>query len=604
MTVKPANTTWREYATDGVPGSGVHNPIKADIRSLISYLESLTQAAGYGNSVWFATKALLDADLAHDAGTPAFVYADATSANNGIYIKAGASGAGSWGQIITYLPGHQFVVATNTGAGTANAIVATSSPRVTYTDGVQIIRLNIAATNTSSSVTVAFDGGAALAIKTSSNNNPAIGGLVTGSTVLGVVDQSATVFRLLSDQASAAIQTAAEAAQGAAEEWAQRAEDSPIPVSAGGDGSTEFSSLHHASKSSQSAAAASVSAAAALTSEGAAATSESNASTSETNAAGSALAAATSASNASTSETNAAGSASAALASETAAATSAGQAATSAGAAAAAFDDFDAAYLGSKTSDPATDNDGQPLQDGAIYWNSVAKAVRFYDLATGTWANISTGELPAESLAGYLVPVGTTLPWGFSTAPVGWILKYGQALLKADYPLLDALYAADSYPNGHTGTHFTVDDDRGYAFAGRDNMGGVAAGRLVHQIAGTSLRAVGGLERVSLTLAQMPAHSHNQQGTFNTNNTGAHTHPFSATNASGGSTMTRALGGTSIHRGYPNTQSAGAHAHTVTISGATTSAGSGNAHQNLQPTKIYNWIQFADPVAAAAAFTP
>ena len=56
---------------------------------------------------------------------------------------------------------------------------------------------------------------------------------------------------------------------GYAEEWANKAEDSLVSVAAGGDGSTEYSSLHHAAKASASASAAS--------------TSASNASTSETN---------------------------------------------------------------------------------------------------------------------------------------------------------------------------------------------------------------------------------------------------------------------------------------------------------------------------------
>lgn len=212
-----ANVVWDDFITTGIPSSGKKKPVKSKIREWGTYIESLTMAASYGNTVWFATKALLTADLAHAAGVPAIVYADTTAANNGVYIKAGASGAGSWGQIITYLPGYQFVTATDAGAGTANAIVATSSPRVAYTDGVQLIRLNIFETNTSGTVTVAFDGGAALAVKTASNNNPAVGGLAAGMTILGVVDQSASVFRMLSDQASAAIQTAAEAAQAAAE---------------------------------------------------------------------------------------------------------------------------------------------------------------------------------------------------------------------------------------------------------------------------------------------------------------------------------------------------------------------------------------------------
>ena len=221
-----ANTVWRDFATAGIPASGKKKPEKSKIREWGTYIESLTMAASYGNTVWFATKALLTADLAHGAGTPAIVYADTTAANNGIYIKVGASGSGSWGQIITYLPGYQFVTATDAGAGTANAIVATSSPRVAYTDGVQLIRLNIYETNTSGTVTVAFDGGAALTIQTASGNAPAIGGLVAGMTVLGVVDQTASVFRMLSDQSGAAIQAAAEAAQVAAEAAAATAQAS------------------------------------------------------------------------------------------------------------------------------------------------------------------------------------------------------------------------------------------------------------------------------------------------------------------------------------------------------------------------------------------
>jgi hypothetical protein len=64
---------------------------------------------------------------------------------------------------------------------------------------------------------------------------------------------------------------------GYAEEWANKAEDSLVSVAAGGDGSTEYSSLHHAAKASASASAAS-------TSASNASTSASNASTSETNA--------------------------------------------------------------------------------------------------------------------------------------------------------------------------------------------------------------------------------------------------------------------------------------------------------------------------------
>jgi hypothetical protein len=79
---------------------------------------------------------------------------------------------------------------------------------------------------------------------------------------------------------------------------------------------------------------------------------------SATAAATSAAAAATSASNAATSETNAGNSASAAAAS---------------------FDSFDDRYLGAKASAPATDNDGDPLITGALYFDTTANLMKVYD---------------------------------------------------------------------------------------------------------------------------------------------------------------------------------------------------------------------------------
>jgi hypothetical protein len=67
---------------------------------------------------------------------------------------------------------------------------------------------------------------------------------------------------------------------------------------------------------------------------------------------------------------------------------SATAAAASAAAAATSYDDFDDRYLGAKSSAPTLDNDGNTLQVGAIYWNSVANAMFAW---TGTeWGSISS----------------------------------------------------------------------------------------------------------------------------------------------------------------------------------------------------------------------
>jgi len=67
---------------------------------------------------------------------------------------------------------------------------------------------------------------------------------------------------------------------------------------------------------------------------------------------------------------------------------SATAAAASAAAAAASYDSFDDRYLGAKSSAPTLDNDGNALIEGALYWNSVTKAMYSW---TGTeWGSISS----------------------------------------------------------------------------------------------------------------------------------------------------------------------------------------------------------------------
>lgn len=200
-----ANHVYRDKSVPGVYSSPDHDPKKSEIRELLTWYESAIQAGMLSDAVWKETKAALTADLAHDADTLGVVYADSTSANNGLYKKNGGSGSGSWTQITTFLPGYQFVKATNTDSGDPNAITASTSPRLPSGDGVALVRLNIVEANTSETVTVSFDGGTALQIKTASGGNPPVGGLVADMIVLGTVEGS--TFRLASDIASAALLT-------------------------------------------------------------------------------------------------------------------------------------------------------------------------------------------------------------------------------------------------------------------------------------------------------------------------------------------------------------------------------------------------------------
>ena len=120
-------------------------------------------------------------------------------------------------------------------------------------------------------------------------------------------------------------------------------------------------------------------------------TSATNAATSATAAASSATAAASSATTASTQASNASTSASNAASSATAAAASATDAANSA-------DAFDDVYLGSKSSDPTTDNDGDALAAGMLYYNTSSNIMRVY--SGSAWENVAVSTTGFATLTG------------------------------------------------------------------------------------------------------------------------------------------------------------------------------------------------------------
>lgn len=144
-----------------------------------------------------------------------------------------------------------------------------------------------------------------------------------------------------------------------------------------------------ASSASSSASTATTQATNASNSATAAQTAETAAELAETNAETAQAAAASSASAASTSATNASNSASAASTSATNASNSATAAATSATNAAASYDAFDDRYLGSKSSNPTVDNDGNALLTGALYFNTTVPEMRLYN--GSSWIFIGSG---------------------------------------------------------------------------------------------------------------------------------------------------------------------------------------------------------------------
>lgn len=99
-----ANSWLADFNVNGVPASESKDPPKAEGRALFAALDALMASLGsglvLGGAVVYATRGpgggTLYNDLAHPAGFLGVVYADATEAYNGVYVKSGASGSGAW----------------------------------------------------------------------------------------------------------------------------------------------------------------------------------------------------------------------------------------------------------------------------------------------------------------------------------------------------------------------------------------------------------------------------------------------------------------------------------------------------------------------------
>jgi hypothetical protein len=214
------------------------------------------------------------------------------------------------------------------------------------------------------------------------------GGTMTGNIVMGSNKVTSTATPTADDDLTrkAYVDSILGSATAAAISAANAAtSESNAATSEANAAASESAAATSATQAAASQIAASISETNAATSEANAAASETAAATSETNAAASEAAAATSETNAAISETNANNSATAAATSQANAATSAAgaassetNAAASASAAAASYDSFDDRYLGAKSSEPSTDNDGDPLITGALYFNSTNNTMYIY----------------------------------------------------------------------------------------------------------------------------------------------------------------------------------------------------------------------------------
>jgi microcystin-dependent protein len=173
-------------------------------------------------------------------------------------------------------------------------------------------------------------------------------------------------------------------------------------------------------------------------------------------------------------------------------------------------------------------------------------------------ANVYWSPIVADS-----IPLGTVVDFAGTSAPSKWLFGFGQNVSRSTYAELFAILGT-TYGAGDGSTTFGLPDLRGRVIAGKDDMGGTSANRLTNQsggLNGDTLGATGGAETHTLTTAQLAAHTH----TYNISLPG------------GG--LSKPIHGSSDN-GTPVGYTSG-------------SAGSGAAHNNVQPTIILNKIIYA-----------
>lgn len=253
---------------------------------------------------------------------------------------------------------------------------------------------------------------------------------------------------------------------------------------------------------------------------------------------------------------------------------------------------------------------------------------QFENIQSGEQIKVLFGKI--QQYFEHLLPTGGTTQFAGETAPNGYLMCQGQAISRTTYVNLFNVIGT-KYGNGDGSTTFNIPDLRGRVPVGKDDR----------DTDFKTLGNMGGEKAHTLTVQEMPSHNHSATLTINSGgvhthsasstSTGAHTHSVSGSAASNGAhthtlstrfhntnnytvpdgnflgfygseivNKVTSSAGAHVHSISGTAASNGAHSHTITVNsgGAHThtgtvsigSTGGGQAHNNMQPYIVLNYI--------------
>lgn len=197
-------------------------------------------------------------------------------------------------------------------------------------------------------------------------------------------------------------------------------------------------------------------------------------------------------------------------------------------------------------------------------------------------AIIAAADSNAAALAVGAIPVGGGVHWFDDVLPAGtngvvWGWGNGQAISRTTYAVLFARWGTQ-YGGGDGSTTFNVPDVRERVLVSKSTMGGSVSQNIITQYTMTTLSQAAspiGESKHTLTTGEMPSHTHSV-------NDPGHTHLLTIGNTAGFSnpTVVEANGSSGV----------GTAVQTATTGITLNTAGSGTAHNVVQPSYVCNFI--------------